>query len=552
MKKILNVSFSIIALTAMLTACGAKDKPNPSKTTEKVDFSEHETFTIWQRPYANDYYASDSENPAVQYLNRKFNVTLKYEQPVAGTEADSLSLMFGTGEYTDMVEMTYYTGSVSELYDDGVIVNIAEYLDYMPNLKKRLDADEGFRKSCYDDQGRMLTLKVLETESAFIWGGPVYRRDILETMTGGNIAFPSENAEPTTIADWEYMLPLFKAYFEAANMKDFAPLILPSSGYFGLSELVNGFGCGNNYYVENGKVKHGALEDGFYNYIKKMNEWYAAGYIYRDFASRTNDPFYLPNTSLTYGGAAGIWYGLVSQLGGAMSMPQYGLIFDVQPAKNPIDTAHGITEAAPFSRSVPNENALKGSAITAACKNIPKLLSVMDYLYSDEGGMLYNGLTKEQGADTDPVYVKAGLQDGAYWFEGDTLVFNPLFSRAGGTLNHEPFMPNQMPGLWNNSYEKKYAAPEYKLGDATWGSYGDAKQTKLTSSISRPTDEDKIHANNTVAINDYVNTSVPKFIMGTTPLNDKTWADFKAQLKALGIEENLRIQQEAYDRYLAR
>ena len=41
-------------------------------------------------------------------------------------------------------------------------------------------------------------------------GGLVYRADILDVMTGGNPQFPSGNSEPTTIEDWEYMLPLFK------------------------------------------------------------------------------------------------------------------------------------------------------------------------------------------------------------------------------------------------------------------------------------------------------------------------------------------------------
>jgi hypothetical protein len=45
---------------------------------------------------------------------------------------------------------------------------------------------------------------------------------------------------------------------------------------------------------------------------------------------------------------------------------------------------------------------------------------------------------------------------------------------------------------------------------------------------------------------------IPKFIMGTAPLNDQSWTDFKAQLKTLGIEENLRLTQTAYERYLKR
>jgi ABC-type glycerol-3-phosphate transport system substrate-binding protein len=108
MKRFVNLSsivFSLVIMaTLMLTACGGKKTPASPTAAAKLDFSRHETFTVWTRAYANDYYSDDTENPAIQYLNRKFNVTLKSEQPTAGTEADSLSLMFGTGEYTNMVE----------------------------------------------------------------------------------------------------------------------------------------------------------------------------------------------------------------------------------------------------------------------------------------------------------------------------------------------------------------------------------------------------------------------------------------------------------------
>lgn len=53
--------------------------------------------------------------------------------------------------------------------------------------------------------------------------------------------------------------------------------------------------------------------------------------VYKDFASRSQDMFYLPNTALTYGGAAGVWYGITQQLGGAMSLPDYNLYMDVEP-----------------------------------------------------------------------------------------------------------------------------------------------------------------------------------------------------------------------------
>lgn len=547
MKKRTSLCLSILMMIGMLTGSIGFAEGTA------VDFSEHETFTVWLQADTYDYYADYSENPIVQFLNNKFNVTLEYQQPPAGTEQDAIALMFGTGEYTDMVDMSYYTGSIEELYQDDIIVDIAEYLDYMPNLKKLLESDDGYRRSFYDDDGKILTLKTINTSDELTWGGLVYRRDILETMTGGAIEFPSGNDQPTTIEDWDYMLPLFEAYFQEAGMTDYATLILPYNGMFGYSEIINGFGASNTYFIDGKEVKYGPMEDGFYNYLVKMKEWFDAGYIYKDFASRTNDPFFLPNTALTYGGSAGVWYGLNSQLGDAMSMPEYGLIFDVQPIPSPIDTEHGITAAAPFSTVKYNITDNKGSAVTTVCKDIPKLLSIMDFMYSDEGAMMYIGLTKEQGADTDSIYAKADLQDGAYWFEGDQIVYNPLFSKAGGTMNHEPFMSNRLPCLRNNTYDVEFAAKEFINANTIWGMYGEeTTHYKLPGAISRPAEEDVLFTQNNTQLLDYVQTSVPKFIIGTTELSEETWEAYKAQLVAYGIEENLRIQQEAYDRYLNR
>ena len=84
-----------------------------------------------------------------------------------------------------------------------------------------------------------------------------------------------------------------------------------------------GFGIGGLQYVEDGTVKYGISQDAFYDYLTKMKEWYSQGYIYSDFASRTDDMFFLPNTALTYGGAAGVWYGITDNIGDSMSLPEY-------------------------------------------------------------------------------------------------------------------------------------------------------------------------------------------------------------------------------------
>jgi ABC-type glycerol-3-phosphate transport system substrate-binding protein len=248
MKKICKAKTAVALLTAMLLAafgvsCQKQETGGTAQAPKTVDYSEHETFTAWLYATKSDFYSDYSENPVVRYLGNKYNITLQFQQPVSGTESDAMALMFGTGEYTDMIETTRYTGSLGDLYKDGVIIDIADYLGYMPNFKGHIDGDENIRRQFYDDDGRILTLRAIRTESELMWGGLVYRRDILETMTGGNIQFPSGNEHPTTIEDCDYMLPLFKTYFEKAGMKEDAPLIIPYFGFFGTGELASGFGA---------------------------------------------------------------------------------------------------------------------------------------------------------------------------------------------------------------------------------------------------------------------------------------------------------------------
>jgi putative aldouronate transport system substrate-binding protein len=546
------VTAAVITLTAFtLVSCGGKKTTGTStvSTPKTVDYSEHETFTVWLMADTTDFYNDYSDNPVVWWLNKNFNVTLKFEQPVQGTESDSLSLMFGTGEYTDMINIIQYTGSIQELYNNDVIVNIADYLDYMPNYKKLLEKYPDFRRAAYNDNGQILQLGGMGKEGAWFsaaWGGLVYRYDILKDAAGGNIRFPSGNDYPKTIEDWEYMLPLFKQYFESRGVTDYAPLILPASGCFIFGDLVNSFGGQVMGYLDSGKVKNGFYEDTFYKYLQKMREWYAKGWIYQDFASRTNDVFYLPNTALTYGGSAGVWYGLSSQLGDKRSMPQYGMFFDVRPIPSPLSTADGVTEFANFIVSDSWE--YPGYSFTTKCENLPKLLSIMDYLFSEEGSLLFaGGLTKELGAAENPVMVKFGLQDGMWWLEDGKKVINPALQGKEALY----LAGYRLSGLNSSNFFPETFERDMKI-TVVWAPYQDPKIKKVPGAISYTAEEEKSMSAKSVQINDYVNSMIPKFIMGTAPLNDQTWADFKAQLKALGVEENIRITQAAYERYLKR
>ncbi|MFV0362221.1 MAG: hypothetical protein ACK5LL_03905 [Suipraeoptans sp.] len=573
MKKVITMLLCMLLIINTLTACKKTDTSTnnsanditseatsdtgesgeEAKELKEIDFSEHKDFSFWLYSNPNDYYSSYNDNPSLQFFEEKFNMTLNCEQPVSGTEQESLNLMFGTGEYTDIMDLSSYTGSVNKLYEDGVVINIADYLDYMPNFKKLLEDNELFRKAVYNDDGKILGLRSLKTSEELGWGGLVYRYDILKTMTGDNIQFPSGNDEPTTIEDWDYMLPLFKQYFEAAGLPEYAPLILPADGYFPSDDLISTYGTCMTYYQDNGTVKYGPIQDGFYKYLQKMNEWYEKGYIYKDFASRTTDMFYLPNTSLTYGGAVGIWYGLISQVGDVMSMPDYGLIVDVRGLKNPVDSASGITSA-PNHMYNNRYGDVVSFAITTSCEDVERLLATLDYLYSEEGSYLRTfGLTKEQGADKNEIMVNNSLQDGSYTLSEDgTVNFNSNFTFMGGTVkNINDLALNRLPGLANTEYQSITYTKEAKAASDLWKAYQEDSHN-LPVGLTRTADEDNTYSINQSNIDDYVNSMVLKFILGSEELNETSWNNFKDQIKGYGVDENIAIVQASYERYLNR
>ncbi len=567
-KRMLAMLLAGAMIVPALAGCKSSDSGETTaeagSTTEaevkEDDLTQSQEISIWLYKDDYTYYDSYSDNPIVTYLNDKFNATLSFQQPAMGSELEQFSLMLGTGSYTDVMEVSYSTESVSTLYEDGVIIDLAPYLEnYAPDFYAWLQADENedVSKALYDDEGHLFTIPMnVATEETLLWGGLVYREDILETMTGGYVSFPSGEDSPTTVADWEYMLELFTQYFQAAGFTDYAGLILPYMGFFETGELLNGFDAAPSFYVDDdGTVKFGPTEIEFYNYLVKMNEWYEKGYIYQDFASRTNDVFYLPNTALTYGGAAGIWYGLNSQLGDVMSMPEYGLTMNVLPTAAPLDTDNdasglgylGIDTA----RASMNTN---GYVVSSSCteEKLIRWLTICNYLFTEEGGMLKTyGLTTEQGADENSIYQAAGITGGAYTFDGTTFTYNEKLQPSVGEISlagdNMSFIGTRLPGLNINTYELANSTEQTVEASGIWRTFG--KDNNYPSSITLSGEDSDTNSDNYTNYHDYLVSMVPKFIMGTEELNEDTWNAFVEQMNNLGVTESKELYQTYYDAY---
>lgn len=567
MKKLLAMLLCAAMLLSLLAGCGGKADNGAALADGKLpedDESQEITISYWM--YADDYkhYTSLNDNPVVKILNEKFNIKLDFQTPAMGSEIDNFNLMLGTQDYTDIMNMTYCTESLSTLYQDGVILDLAPYVEeYMPNYYALIQSNETLKKSVYDDEGHLLSVAQLDNVERTQWGGMVYRRDILETMTGGNVQFPSGNSEPTTVEDWDYMLPLMKQYFEYSGIPDTACLIIPAIGYVATGELQAGFGVPAliGLSADGKSVEFAPATENFYNYLTKMHEWYEAGYIYPDFASRTNDMFYLPNPALTYGGAAGVWFGLLGQVSDQMSLPEYGLMMDVRPLSAPLDTANGITaEMAASYVTIDVIAANRCIAATVEPERLVRILKFLDFTYTQEGALLLNrGLNAEQAA-ADELYTKMGFTDGAYYFDenGKICVYDWILQGANDGFEPMSFTGQRLMGAvdetandWPANQERDYIDDAEDNADAVWTMYGSSRVIPMGATAMTPEESAKYNAVYT-NIMDYVNSMVPKFILGTEKLDEAAWTAYMAKLNELGLQDLLSAQQSAYDRYLKR
>jgi len=537
MNRKITIFTFLLALAVVFTACG-----------ESSGDGAHETFSMFIVGSPPELYVSYSDNPVVRYIEERFDVTFEFEQPAVGTEFDALSIMFGTAQFTDVVAITMYTGSVLELYLDGVIINFANYLQYMPNFSALMDANPEWARTLMDEDGRILAINSLEQAPSNPWIGLAYRHDILVYMTNDNVQFPSGYDEPMTIADWEYMLPIFVDYFRQQGKVEYAGLILPPQGFFPFGELSDSFGTMFHLWVDGTETHFGPFTDEWREYLETMNRWFANGWIYGDFAARVQDMFFMPNPALTHGNAAGIFMTFPHNLGDAMSDWDNNIIYDLRPLRSPIGP--GRTSADMLMRiPPPTDGSGMEYVVTTGTQNIPRLLSILDFFYSEEGGMLtVFGMRADQIPEGDTLHNQHGLEAGTHWFENNQLIFNPALVQGGGSVPLIDFTGDQFPGFRPNRYLVENVSELESYAFSRWAYHDRYTVRRALPPLALTETEQAIADRFTSAVMDEVQTMTPRFIIGVEPLTDVSWASYINRLNDLGATEMLEAFRAAYSR----
>ena len=378
-KKALSLLLAVTTVVSglSLTGCGSSS-------------DDAHTFTIWKaQGVASSYYTDFAENPVINYITKtkefegedgeKSKINLKFQIPTSGSEADSFNAMLSTGTYPEVMEMTYCSSSVEELYKNGTVLDLTDYVNkYMPNYKKyieehpdlatnyttNIDGEEKYIQlaSSYDELSMMDQfcgycyrrdwIVKYGKQPDQLWtydkkknkkvykdnpnagksfsgyyskdkdGNDIHETELKDNVDGDSwvddVVFPSGNSDPTYISDWEWMLQILKTAIDDQKITDGYTMSLWYPGVVANGELVSSFGGGGPFYYidqETGKAACGLDGEGFKTYMQVMNKWYKDGYIDQNFDEKSSNSFYQVDETLVYQGKVGLWLGIASNLG---------------------------------------------------------------------------------------------------------------------------------------------------------------------------------------------------------------------------------------------
>lgn len=276
-KRFLKALAGCLVGTLLLAGCGSQGDNNTAggNAAENVpenmdDLSADFSFLTMMAFTASSWAVDYNDLPAVKYwldmewdanrdgVGKKLN--LEFRSPTAGSEQDYVNTQISTGEYPDVMALVYSTTPVMELYDDGMIMDITEYVEnYMPNYMAFLDSHPDLKERAtfnIDGEKKYLMVDVLYNEVGEPWGGLMYRRDWIvkygenpetgEAFSGSwidgewvdDVVFPSGSTDPVYISDWEWMLDIFDKALKAQNVTDGYAMQMCSAGVEGTGDIV--------------------------------------------------------------------------------------------------------------------------------------------------------------------------------------------------------------------------------------------------------------------------------------------------------------------------
>lgn len=490
------------------------------------------TLTYWapMNPNVAATMKSFGEIGCQKELEKRTGIHLEFQHPPLNQETEQFNLLMASTKYPDVIEYGWLSGAVggpAKYLKDGVIIRLNDLIDqYAPNLKKVLTDRPDIRRMLVTDDGDIYCFPFLRLDPILcVSQGMTIRGDWLDKL-GLKM--------PTTVDEWYTVLKAFKEKDPNGNGKaDEIPLSTWRSnarGVFIRQAFVGAWGVAWEFYQDKGVVKYGPLQPEFKEFLKVIVQWYKEGLMDRDAFTDKQATFDAKITNSQIGAAT---------MSGGSGIGKYmGLMASKDPKFKII--------GAPYPTLKPGEKPQLGDrtsayygdgsvAITSSNKHVVETVKLLDYGYSPEGSLLYNfgieGVSYNM-VNGKPTFTPEMMKD------PKGLPPAQAIAKYARSINNGPFV--QDPGYIMQYYE----LPEQKDALQVWMQPTNEKQMPP---VTPTPDEGKKFSTVMADINTRFNEVFEKVWSGALPLD--AWDTFVKDLKQMGIDDAIKIQQAALDRY---
>lgn len=488
------------------------------------------------------------ERPVLKAINEiakeRFGISIKLETCIASEYATVVNTRLAAG--SDLPDVIFVYGqSASDMinyYNQGLIVDLNDYAEVMPNYFAAIEPYPGVRAETQDADGHMLAISQIVVNPQHITSWLNLNYEWLDALS---------LSVPTTPEELHDVLKAFQdndmngngAADEVMKVDNISAVNTAIYPYFGEGQMMS---ADSSWSVDaDGNIYHTMVSDAAKEYFTYMNGLWSEGLIWdSSFSNPTSEEstqILIENRISAFGGA--FWDGLLQ----STAMNGYGLHTELAPMM-------------PLGEKIIVRNYTGGNKymITTGCEAPEKVAAFFDWFFTTEGTqMSYYGEATPGGdyfvRDTS-TYDSLGLNATDYEMVGTDKYFEELANetRLTSKLGANTIWPANMPG-----YADQVAADFYFGYDAdVCGRNCDVQFVTETLNwamdngtsaplFSAATTEQAEIITKAGDLFDYMDEQMKGFISGAVSLDG--WDEYVAQCESMGLADVIAVMQARYD-----
>lgn len=543
MKRALSLSLAMALMAGTLTGCGGQTETKETTAKSEVETKTEATTTAGAGSSENveteaSYLCAEDPitltffnifdnitfDPSWQVFQEAAKLTnVSLESSVSKSSSDEVAafnLMISSGKLADLISYK----SLSELEKlgmDGALLPLNDLIaEHAPNLQKAMDENPDLKKIATAVDGNIYVIPKIQTVA--VAEGDFIRMDWLEKL---------DLEVPNTVDELYEVFTAFRNEDPNGNgIKDEIPM-LSRQGNKHFDDVLNLWDAHQDFYVRDGKITFGPMEEEFHLAMTNAIKWYEEGLIDPEYFTRgSNSRDVLLGAD--QGGYCNDWFGSNAEYNDKLADTIHG--FSFMPIA-PVENQKG-NRVAHTSR-VGNP----GWAISATCEDPVAAIKYMDFWFTEVGSKLVN----------------FGIEGVTYTEENGEITYTDAIMKSDKTALSELRgygVQYRIGMIQDYAYEEAWSNEIAAAGNAMYeeNGYVYTPIPELNGELAlKYVEEDANEYKKIMAgITPYVAEMIQKWVLGSADF-ESTYPKFIESLKDKGIERAIEINQIAYDVYMS-